>query len=89
MILLYFRTRDRAGQYFMRLAIIPKIKAKGRERESGIKGNSELWNIIEWEGERKVGQREKVAYGGEGRQPSKMTSAVTQGYHCHSLPRLT
>lgn len=60
MILLYFRTRYRAGQYFMRFVIRAKIKAKGRERESGIKGNSELWNIIEWEGARKWDREKRL-----------------------------
>lgn len=50
----------------MRLTIRPKIKATGRERESGIKGNTEWRNIIEWEGERKGDRQKGVAYGGEG-----------------------
>lgn len=60
MILLYFRPRERAGQYFMRLTIRPKIKAKGRERETGMKGNTEQWNIIEWEGERKWDREKRL-----------------------------
>lgn len=50
----------------MGLTIRPKIKAKGRERESGIERNTEQSNITDREGERKWGREKRIAYGGEG-----------------------
>lgn len=50
----------------MRLTIRSKIKANGRERESEMKGNSEQWNIIEWEGERKWDREKRLHMEGRG-----------------------